>query len=213
MHTSQPTRASAAFMVSQPSSASNSFSLFRRTFTIRRGCCSPPRRSTMVPPGCRVWDARLYKRTRNSPRMPCVVTIVPSATRASIAAARAAPSGLLFLNDFEDDLAIGTRGRRVEDGADGFRGAALLANDAPKVLFGHLEFQHGGRIALGLLHFDGIRVIDQRAGKELYQFLHGVCASPGSGAATGDCSWMPLFLMSCATVALGRAPRLSQCAS
>ena len=66
---------------------------------------------------------------------------------------------LFFLDDLENDLAVGAGGSGVDDRADRLRGAALLADDAPKVFTRDLELEHGCRVPLRLFHLNGIRVI------------------------------------------------------
>src|SRR5580658_7885727 len=80
---------------------------------------------------------------------------------------------LFIFDDFEDNLTIGPRGYRVEDRADRFSGTPLLADHPPQVFLRHPQLKHRGSIALGLLDFDRVRIVDQLLRQELYELLHG----------------------------------------
>src|SRR5271169_856632 len=80
---------------------------------------------------------------------------------------------LLIFDDFEHNLTIGPRGHRVEDRADRFGGAPLLADYPPQVFLRHPQLKHRGSVALGLLDLDRVRIVDQLLRQELYELLHG----------------------------------------
>src|SRR5262245_32821479 len=101
----------------------------------------PPRSTSTSRPGARLGAGLWYGRRRTRPRRLCAPTISPTATAATAASwglARvvvpAGPTGpaSLVLDDLEDDFSVGTGGGRIQDGADGFRGAPLFADDAPQ---------------------------------------------------------------------------------
>src|SRR6185369_4075967 len=71
---------------------------------------------------------------------------------------------LLVLDDLQNDFAIGARSGGVQNGADGFGGAALFADDAPEILAGHLELEDGRGVTLRLFDLDGVRIVDEVPG-------------------------------------------------
>ena len=71
---------------------------------------------------------------------------------------------LAFLDDLENHLAIRPRGGSVENGADGFGRAPLLANNPAEIVFCDFQLQHRRGVPLGLFHLDRIGVANQLAG-------------------------------------------------
>src|SRR3990172_7845671 len=198
-------------MLSTPSSWRRKPRLCGRTARrCRRSQVPSAARRTIASTRLTAVDAGLCGVIRTSPRTPWVLTMRPISTNSvaavgldRAAAGRGRPPDriggwLRFLDDLEHHFAVGAGGGRIQDGADRFRGAALLANDPAEVFLRHFELQHGGRVALGLLHLHCFRMIDEMLREELDQFFHGVSPATGSRA---NCT--PLCFISCATAALG----------
>jgi hypothetical protein len=56
------------------------------------------------------------------------------------------PFPVLIFDDFEYDLAVGTRGGCVKDDAERLGGTPLLANHPAQVFLRHLQFQYRSRV-------------------------------------------------------------------
>ena len=198
---------------------------------MRRSCCSVPRRKITVAPRVRVVECGLKSRTRSSPRVAWVLTMSPSAIRAS----EPTGSGVRHAR-----RTVGVHGGSAPRVGDRYfssmisRTTLRLAREAaalrivridfavrpclpmmrPRSSFATFSSNTDAVSPCDFLHLDGVGVIHQGAGQELDQFLHaGV--SPGDAAAMSApvARAMPLRFMSCATVSEGRAPRRSQSAS
>src|SRR5690606_23557883 len=154
--------------------------------------------------------------TRPRPRTPWPATSRPKGIAADPFGSAASPDEkcfvrLLVFDDLEDDLAIESRGRRIDQGPDRFRRPALLPDDPPEIFDGHPELDDGRGVALRLLHLDLIGVVHQVFREKLDQFLH---LHPSADFAVESEAEVrprkPAFFMSCATVSVGCAPRRSQ---
>src|SRR5262249_45409776 len=124
-------------------------------------CQAPSRSSSTTLPVATLGAPAACGQKRSSPPSPCGLPSSPTATAAGAAGATAGGASSLLFEDLEDDLPVGAGRDGIQDGPDGFGGTPLLADDAPDVFAGDLEFEHRRRVALCLLHLDGVGMIHQ----------------------------------------------------
>jgi hypothetical protein len=68
---------------------------------------------------------------------------------------------LPFFDDFENDFAVVSRGRGIQDGPNRLCRSALFADDASEVFFGDFQLHYGRKVTFGLFNFDGVGLINQ----------------------------------------------------
>src|SRR5437764_1341628 len=79
---------------------------------------------------------------------------------------------LLIFDDLEERPLVLLAGGGGEDGAQGARGAPLLADDLAEVVGRDAQLEDRRLVAGDLAHLDGVRVVDERPGDERDQILH-----------------------------------------
>jgi hypothetical protein len=104
----------------------------------------------------------------------------------------------------------------TNEGADGFGGASLAADNFAEVFGVHVQLKQGYLSAGNSVYAHAFRMIDESSGNGFHQFLHRaswkINEQLGAGAKPGVYKSQAIFccLMKLRTVSLGRAPTPSQ---
>src|SRR6185503_12967603 len=157
IRTSAPRRGSAASIVSTPSNLKTSIPLWSQTSSTKYSSPEPKRRTRL----------RLAKRSGwldceiavISPRMPRGRPRIATVTQSASAAASS--EGALLKN-LQRVAAIELHAGRAQNGADGPRGAALLADHFAQIPGSDFQLKHGHLLAIDGSDHDVLWNIDQR---------------------------------------------------